>query len=82
MWLVYLRFDDQGAVRTYHVTVANERAVKELYALAEQHGLTETEQLVEYAFLYTRGTVKPKQVPNFHFYKGEDFTRRWNSVSQ
>jgi hypothetical protein len=39
MWLVYLRFDDQGQVKTYHVTAENKKAVDEIYALAEQHGL-------------------------------------------
>jgi hypothetical protein len=39
MWLVYLRFDDQGQVKTYHVTAESKKAVDEIYALAEQHGL-------------------------------------------
>ncbi|MCI0397428.1 MAG: hypothetical protein L0322_21175 [Chloroflexi bacterium] len=81
MWLVYLRFDDQGKVKTYHVTAENEAAVKSLYRLAEQHGLTPTERLVEYAFFYAHATVKPKQVPNFHFYKKDDFISRWNSIA-
>lgn len=40
MWLVYLRFDDQGEVRTYHVTAENKTAVDHIHRLAEQHGQT------------------------------------------
>jgi hypothetical protein len=80
MWLVYLRFDDQGQVKTYHVTAENKKAVDEIYALAEQHGLKMTEKLVEYAFFYARGTMKPKHVPNFHFYKQAEFEGKWKAA--
>ncbi|MBX3059595.1 MAG: hypothetical protein KF770_24350 [Anaerolineae bacterium] len=76
MWLIYLRFDDQGQVKTYHVTAVNKRQVDEIYALAERHGLKPTEKLVEYAFFYARGTMKPKHVPNFHYYQGSEFINR------
>ncbi|HRQ39601.1 MAG TPA: hypothetical protein PLD25_16965 [Chloroflexota bacterium] len=45
MWLVYLRFDDQGQVQTYHVTAVNKTAVNHIYHLAEQHGLPLTARL-------------------------------------
>ena len=80
MWLIYLRFEDQGIVNTYHVVTSNKKGVDEIFAMAEQHGLTITSRLVEYAFFYTRGTVKPKHVPNFHFYNHRDFTAKWEEV--
>ena len=80
MWLVYLRFDDQGVVKTYHVTAENKRTVDEIFKLAEQHGLNATEKLVEYAFFYARGVMKPKHVPNFHFYKQQEFVEKWQAV--
>jgi hypothetical protein len=45
MWLIYLRFDDKGKVKTYHVTVGNKDESKYLLSLAEKHGLTLTEKL-------------------------------------
>lgn len=81
MWLVYLRFEDNGQVKTYHVTAENKRMVDEIYALAEQHGLKLAEKLVEYAFFYAQGTMKPKHVPNFHFYKQDEFVKRWETAS-
>lgn len=80
MWLIYLRFDDEGQVKTYHVTAENKQAVDKVYALAEQHGLKLTEQLVEYAFFYAHATVKPKHVPNFHFYTLTEFVERWHKA--
>lgn len=81
MWLVYLRFDDRGQVQTYHVTAENETAVDHIFQLAEQHGLSETAHLVEYAFIYSSGTLKPKHVPNFHYYTKQEFLNRWQKVS-
>ncbi|MCA9926361.1 MAG: hypothetical protein KC421_28530 [Anaerolineales bacterium] len=81
MWLIYLRFDDNGHVKTYHVTGENKRRIDSILAMAEQHGLTKAEKLVEYAFFYARGTMKPKHVPNFHFYKWPEFEERWRKVS-
>ena len=81
MWLVYLRFDDNGQVKTYHVTAENKKVVDETINLAEQHGLKLSEKLVEYAFFYARGTMKPKHVPNFHFYKQAEFVRRWQAAA-
>ena len=80
MWLIYLRFDDQCVVKTYHVTAGNKKGVDEIFALAEQHGLTATSRLVEYAFFYANGTMKPKHVPNFHFYNQREFTEKWQEV--
>lgn len=82
MWLVYLRFDDKGQVQTYHVTAENEKTVQEIYRLAEQRGLSQTAKLVEYAFFYAHATVKPKHVPNFHFYSSSEFMARWQKVRQ
>jgi hypothetical protein len=80
MWLVYLRFDDQGAVRTYHIRTGSRESVQELLKLAEQRGLSPTAKLVEYAAFITSGTIKlkPMLVPNFHFYEHQDWVRRWN----
>lgn len=82
MWLVYLRFDDQGAVRTYHVRTGNKQNVQEILKRAEKHGLTPTSRLVEYAAFIVSGTVKlkPMIAPNFHFYLHEDFHKKWDEV--
>jgi hypothetical protein len=42
--------------------------------------LKRTEKLVEYAFFYARGTMKPKHVPNFHFYKQAEFEGKWKAA--
>lgn len=82
MWLVYLRFDDQNQVKTYHIRTWNKASVEELVSRAEKHGLSKTAKLVEYAAFITSGTIKlkPMIVPNFHFYLHEDFVARWNEV--
>ena len=36
MWLVYLRFDDQGVVRTYHIRTGSCADVDVILALAKQ----------------------------------------------
>lgn len=84
MWLVYLRFDDQGTVRTYHIRTFNRTMVDELLKLAEQRGLSPTAKLVEYAAFITSGTIKlkPMLVPNFHFYEHQDWVTRWNEAAQ
>lgn len=83
MWLVYLRFDDQGEVRTYHIRTHNRDMVNELLKLAEQRGLSPAAKLVEYAAFITSGTIKlkPMLVPNFHFYEHQDWVARWNDVA-
>ncbi len=82
MWLLYLRFDDQGEVKTYHVRTGSKADVLDLLALAEQHGLTATARLVEYAAFAVSGTIKlkPMMVPNFHFYLHTEFVERWQAV--
>lgn len=80
MWLVYLRFDDNNEIKTYHVTEINKIEAEKILALAEKHGLSATSKLVEYAIFYAHATIKPKHVPNFHFYKGSEFTSRWEKV--
>lgn len=69
MWLVYLRFDDSNETKTYHVTAGNKVEVDKLLALARKRGVSTKSKLVEYAVFYARSTIKPKHVPNFHFYK-------------
>ena len=80
MWLVYLRFDNENKVETYHVTAANREEADHVLRLANLHGLTASSKLVEHAFFYTERNVKPKQVPSFHFYKQLDFLSKWNDV--
>ena len=82
MWLLYLRFDDKGEVKTYHVRTGSKVDVLDLLALAEQHGLTPTARLVEYAAFAVSGTIKlkPMMVPNFHFYLHTEFVERWTDV--
>ena len=82
MWLLYLRFDDKGDVKTYHVRTGSKADVLELLALAEQHGLKPTERLVEYAAFAVSGTIKlkPMMVPNLHFYEHTEFVERWKAV--
>jgi hypothetical protein len=84
MWLVYLRFDDQGQVKTYHIRTSGKVEVQALIALGEKHGLTTTSKLVEYAAFITSGTIKlkPMIVPNFHFYLDEDFLAKWKEADQ
>ena len=81
MWLAYLRFDDNGEVKTYHITAPNKKTVDAVFAMADQHGLANLAKLVEYAFIYARGTMKPKHVPNFHFYTAAEFTERWEKAA-
>ena len=82
MWLVFLRFDDKGQVKTYHITAENKRGVDAIFSLAEQRGLSPSEKLVEYAFFYARGTMKPRHVPNFHFYSWVEFEEKWQAVDK
>lgn len=77
MWLVYLRFDDNKEIKTYHVTAGNKIEAKKILALAEKRGLNAPSKLVEYAIFYAHATIKPKHVPNFHFYKDSEFISRW-----
>lgn len=79
MWLVYLRFDDQGKARTYHIRTSSKADVQEIVKLAEKRGLTKTAKLEEYAAFYTSGSInlKPMIVPNFHFYLDTDFIAKW-----
>ncbi len=83
MWLVYFRFDDQGAVRTYHIRTSGRAEVDTLLKLAEQRGLSPTAKLVEYAAFIVSGTIKlkPMLVPNFHFYEHQDWVMRWNETA-
>lgn len=83
MWLVYFRFDDAGAVRTYHIRTYGREGVNELLKLAEQRGLSPTAKLVEYAAFITSGTIKlkPMLVPNFHFYDHQEWVQRWKEAA-
>lgn len=82
MWLVYLRFDDQGMVRTYHIRTGAKESVERILQRAEKHGLTPTSRLVEYAAFIVSGTIKlkPMIVPNFHFYLDVDWHKKWEEV--
>ena len=84
MWLVYLRFDDQGEVKTYHIRTGSKEDVRGLLMLAERHGLSTTARLVEYAAFIVSGTIKlnPMIVPNFHFYLDEEFAAKWSTVDR
>jgi hypothetical protein len=82
MWLIYLRFEDGKETKTYHVTADNKIEAEKILALAEKRGLTSTSKLVEYANFYSQRMIKPKHVPNFHFYKDSDFTSRWEKVEE
>lgn len=82
MWLAYFRFEDGGRVDTYHVRAPNKEAIHALFRLAELRGLTPASKMVEYAFFYCRGTIKPKEVPNFHFYNHHEFVERWEAVEK
>lgn len=81
MWLVYLRFDDQGSVKTYHIRVPDQRSVKDLMACAEQRGLSSTARLEEYAIFSSGRTIQARTQPNFHFYLYEDWMERWKAIS-
>ena len=81
MWLIYLRFDNDGETNTYHVRTRNYDEVKSILQIAEQHGLAPRSKLIEYAYFYSHGTIKPKHVPNFHFYEQHEFLDRWERVA-
>jgi len=80
MWLVYLRFDDKNEIKTYHIRTGNKVEAQNILTLAEKRGLTSTAKLIEYAFFYSHGTIKPMHVPNFHFYTDKEFTSRWEGT--
>jgi hypothetical protein len=80
VWLLYLRFDDRGQVKTYHIRTYSKATVDDLMARAERHGLTSTAQLVEHAAFIANSAIRPKSVPNFHFFLHEEFIKRWMAV--
>lgn len=82
MWLVYLRYEDQEKVDTYHLLAGNKKYVDEILRKAQLHGVTKTAELVEYAAFYTSGTIKKKLaiVPNFHFDEESRFFERWETI--
>ena len=84
MWLVYLRFEDQGQVKTYHLRTGSKAGVNALIALAERHGLTPSATLVEYAAFLASGTMKlkPMIAPNFHFYLDTAFLATWQAADR
>ncbi|MBI1878074.1 MAG: hypothetical protein HYR94_07585 [Chloroflexi bacterium] len=82
MWLVYLRFDHGNETKTYHVTAGNKVEAENILALAEKRGLQAAAKLVEYAIFYAHATIKPKHVPNFHFYTRKEFVSRWEEVKE
>ena len=77
MWLIYLRFDDRGEVRTYHVSASNREVVDHIMALANQHGLSRHANLVESCSFYARSNIEAKETPNFHLFTAEEFAIRW-----
>ena len=78
MWLLYLRFDDGGVVKTNHVRTGSKADVLELLQLAEQHGLTPSSKLIEDASFPVSGHIKRRgmMAPNFHFYDHLEFVER------
>ncbi|MEM7112048.1 MAG: hypothetical protein AAF614_06420 [Chloroflexota bacterium] len=81
MWLIYLRFDVAGQVLTYHITASTKKEVDAVCAIAEQYGPAKSARLVELAYFYARGTIKPKHVPNFHFFKAAEFIERCQNAT-
>ncbi len=79
MWLVYLRFDDQGQVVTMHVRTSNKAGTADIIERAEQHGITLTARLVDYAAFYASGTIKMPH-PSASFHDHGEFVRRWELV--
>ena len=77
MYLLYLRFDDQGQVITMHVQCSRVSTMQQILDLAKQRGFTPASQLVEYASFHANLTIYPRHVPNFHFYKDSDFIKQW-----
>jgi hypothetical protein len=82
MWLLYLRFDNRGMVKTYHVRTRAKADVDYLVKLAERHGLAKHEQLVEYAAFTGTIKVRPMITPHFHFYEHAEFVRRWDEAER
>lgn len=70
MWLVYLRYDDEGDVCTYHAGADNKAEAMALLAKAGERGPTETARLVEYAVFYSGRKIRAKEAPNFHMDPG------------
>ena len=82
MWLLYLRFDDQGQVVTMHMECSSQRQAKEVLEHAKQHGLTPTARLVEYALFNSTKRIYAHTVPNFHIYSPWEFLEGWKRVEQ
>jgi hypothetical protein len=82
MWLVYLRFEHDGQVKTYHITAENKQEAQGVLTLAEQRGLSPSERLAEYDVFYSRGTIKPMRTPNLRFYGHREFTERWERAGK
>lgn len=72
-WLLYVRYDAQGAPRTFHVICPNKVEAQETLRLAERVGPQPGAKLVEYASFYCSGTIRPMEVPSLHTFTQQDF---------
>jgi hypothetical protein len=79
MWLVYLRFDDEGQVVTTHVRTSNKSRVQDIIGRAKRHGFTSTARLVDYMAFYSSGTIKRPQ-PSSGFLEHGEFLSMWEQV--
>ncbi len=77
MWLLYLRFSNDSKYQTMHVVCYNKRETDFVLNLAQQRGFQPKDVLVEYARFYSRSTIKPIEVPNFHFHNIQTFAKEW-----
>jgi hypothetical protein len=80
--LVYLRFDDAGAVQTYHVSTPGKGYAAGVLARARQRGLTPGATLVEYGVFSSLRTIHKIEAPNFHFMTMAEFFAQTGGVPQ
>ena len=78
--LVYLRFDDAGAVQTYHVSTPGKAYVPGVLIRARKRGLTAGAKLVEYAAFSSLRTIHKIEAPNFHFMTMAEFFEQTGGV--
>ena len=76
MWLLYLRYDADGVVDTFHVLVDRKGHVPDLIAFAEAHPPRTGARLVEYAVFSSTRTIFVREAPNYHAYTMVGFRNR------
>jgi hypothetical protein len=78
MWLLYLRFDDQGEAKIMHLQCTNRKEIQQVLTMARERGLTSTSNLKEYAYFYASGPIYNKGAShNCDLYTTASFGDEW-----